>query len=217
VTKSGKEFVPAAPPLTREEVARWLNDHSDLVLRRIKGKVRAARAEGLGGPFAASLLDEQDILASVTRRVDEAAARGRLSTVETAVLWGYVQGVVGRVIKNRLRTGARDMRVFSLLTEEERGAIAADRDELDRIAPLIERALTPEEWAQVRSRARGVEATGGVPRAGTAATAVRKRWSRLLARVRRVLGCLPHDAFLPQAQRPSRGQHQGGSLSGSAD
>jgi hypothetical protein len=176
------------PPRIREEVAAFAATQSDQLLRRIRGKVRAARAAGLGGPHAASRLDEEDILSSVVRRLDAAAAEGKLWSGDGAAWWGYVSGITQHVIQQRLREGARDLRLFAALSDSEKcGIESLARAELNGLAPLLRGALSDEEWAMLVLRARGQEGCGLAAAAGVSEVTVRKRWSRVLVAARKAI------------------------------
>lgn len=176
----------AGRSLTRAEVADWLVANSRTILRRIRRKTR--RAGEAAGPFAATILDEDDILASVSRRIDAAAADGSLRTTHQAELWAYVRAITRNVVHQRLREGARDARLFATLTDaEERQVRNAAQAELDRLAPWLRNMLSDEEWCQVVLRARGAEGRSVAAAAGVSEPSQRKQWSRLLATLRAAL------------------------------
>lgn len=178
---------PTAPEtsLSREAVAQWLLTNSDLLLRRIRGKIRSVGGPAGAGPLGASLLDGQDILSSVLRRVDAAAAEGRLRTHSEAELWGYVSTLTQNVLQQRLRQGARDTRLYASLTERERaqaGSVAEAK--LDQLAPLLHGVLSSDEWELLRLRSRGCDGRATAGATSVSEEAGRKRWSRLVATVR---------------------------------
>lgn len=175
-------------PLSRDEVAALVAERSNRLLRRLRGKLNALRAAGLGGPYAASILDEDDIMASVSRRLDVALANDRFRSCSESELWAYVQGITQRVIQQRLRMGARDLRLFATISDSERNGIAGLAEaELDRLAPLLRGALTDGEWEMLVLRSRGQSGRELAAAVGASETTVRKRGSRVLALVRKVL------------------------------
>lgn len=171
-----------------------------MLLRRLRGRLKSLRAAGLGGPNAASLLDEDDVLASITRRLDAAVANGTFRSHSDSDLWAYVQGITQRVIQERLRTGARDLRLFAALSDTEKSSLEEiAQAELDRLAPLLRNALTDDEWELLMLRNRGHSGRAMAAAAGLGEVTVRKRWSRVLSVVREAFNVA--EASPPAAER----------------
>ncbi|MDP1662726.1 MAG: hypothetical protein Q8L55_12505 [Phycisphaerales bacterium] len=172
----------------RVEVAEDVVKRIDLYMRRLRGKLRALRSERLGGPNAASLLDEDDVMSSVWRRLDLALVKGTFKTGHGSDLWGYVHGITHRVIQQRLRQGARDLELFAFISDTERDRIAGLAEtELDRLAPLLRASLNKGEWETLvlRSRIRSTRELAAA--AGVSEVTVRKRWSRAITVVRKAI------------------------------
>ena len=150
-----------------------------LIRRRLRAKLRALLRAGKGGPFAGSLLDEDDILATTLRRVDAAAAAGRVCADDPRFA-AYVDTVIRNACNERLRQAALQSRHLSAAAREDH-VVSPDLESaaVRELIAIIEPLLSPKDWEECRVRIAGT-ATDSPPAGGAA----RKRWSRLVQRLR---------------------------------
>jgi len=167
----------------RERVAAFFLLNIDKVMRRIRGEVK--QANGKGGVAAMScLMDTDDVLSSVWRRIDREAEADRLRTRSEKEIWAYIYRVVANVVSDRRRRGVVEQRVFSSMNHEERSWVKARvGEELDQVMLHLARASDSDrELAGLM--ARGVGHRAAAEYLGLTLAAMKKRWSRLCADLR---------------------------------
>lgn len=152
-----------------------------------------ARIHRLLSDDARKLTDTEDILSTVQRRVDRIIYEGRLRAASDEQFYALVHSVVERAILEKIRMGRRArvreqaagaVRLSSLVERRRREAIS----QTERIG----RAVTdPVDREVILLRGRGLSFELIAEMMGMQPAAVRKRWSRLRARARLILGESP--------------------------
>ena len=82
----------------RVAAAEFVREYGDLIRRRIRGKL---------GSSMRRLFDSQDILSTVTRRLDRYVRSGRVRAVDEAQLWSLVFKIAEVAVVDRLRAFER--------------------------------------------------------------------------------------------------------------
>ena len=82
----------------REAAAEFVREYGDLIRRRIRGKLSSSMRQ---------LFDSQDILSTITRRLDRYVRNGRVRAVDEAQLWSLVFKITEVAVVDRMRAYER--------------------------------------------------------------------------------------------------------------
>ncbi len=128
----------------REEVAEFLFDNRGLILRRIRGKLRARKLAGG---------DDTDILSSAARRVDEAWQEGRVRFESEAQFFAYLWALTDNLVSNRLRDSVRRQCVE---VHPDDLAVPKSTDARDFADVLMSKVVSPRDAELLRWKIAGL-------------------------------------------------------------
>ncbi|MCP3905102.1 MAG: hypothetical protein GY715_15870 [Planctomycetes bacterium] len=174
----------------REAAAAFLQEYGPRIRRRIRGKL---------SPAMRRLYDSQDILSTISRRLDMYVRSGKLEAISEPQLWALVFRMADHAVIDKARVFARLQQV-----EDEDGALAreflrhlprADHATDAEFALEIERVmmLLPDELDRniVSYWIEGATSQEIAERVELSAAAVRKRWERIRGELRERLAAEP--------------------------
>jgi len=182
----GYEAIFRSVKSPREQVAEFLNAYGPLLLRRIRGKLRAARDRN--GTSYPSAFDSDDILASVIRRIDLLACRGTLRIDHPGELIALLHVVTDRAVCEAIRKSLAARRAGEVLRSMPRPCAAAQPLDAPDIAARVgslQRRLTSGANEVLLLRVRGLTFRQIAAATGRTPQAVRRQWCDLLLRLRR--------------------------------
>jgi len=157
-----------------------------------------SRIHMLLGNGVRKVTDTEDVLSTAMRRIDSAVLRGRLEASSDEQFYAFVHGVIERTILEKARGAAR-LRAREKIAQEirmgtpppePRGRILV-REELSRIGGAIR---DPIDREIVLHKGRGLSWAQIAEQVGMDPAAVRKRWSRMRARIRSMITEGEHHA-----------------------
>jgi RNA polymerase sigma factor (sigma-70 family) len=166
----------------REAVAEFIRGHEPLIRRRFRHKLGAALRR---------VVDSEEMVSTLSRRLDAYMAMGRLSATTQEQLWALVSRIAERSVFDKLRQLQRSPPPAPPSEETVDEQIALDRrDELamnlhtgksvDEILRLI-----PEQDREIAAGwVRGLDFRTIGQQAGMSPEAVRQRWHRIKLELR---------------------------------
>jgi RNA polymerase sigma factor (sigma-70 family) len=163
----------------RGAVAEFIRGHEPLIRRRFRHKLGAALRR---------VVDSEDLVSTLSRRLDAYMAMGRLSATTQEQLWALVQRIAERSIVDKLRelqrsprSGAGDPGIERVASAGcgELGLQSAGKDAEDilRLVPESDRDIA-RAWLQ------GLDSKAIAQHVGMSPEAVRQRWHRIKIELR---------------------------------
>lgn len=174
--------IAAEPPLSRIQIAEFLIRNRDLILARLRRKLRAVQA-------ARDVADTNDLFGSLAFRLDRAASRNQIRAATDAQLWAFVLSTSHNLVMESGRAAARLRRLSGYYGDLLRqtaatmeGAEEADANaSLNRLAaPLVAKPDRELFLLKVRGLPNRVVAQ----LLGQQEDSIRQRWSRLCRALR---------------------------------
>jgi RNA polymerase sigma factor (sigma-70 family) len=164
----------------RGAVAEFIRGHEPLIRRRFRHKLGAALRR---------VVDSEDLVSTLSRRLDAYMAMGRLSATTQEQLWALVQRIAERSIVDKLRDLQRSPRAGSGDPGIERVAsarygelvldLATGKDAQDILG------LVPESDREIaRAWLQGLDFKAIAQHLGMTPEAVRQRWHRIKLELR---------------------------------
>lgn len=210
----GSDGVASPPPVgalldrlragDREAAALFVQHYGPMVRRRVRGKLGAAMRR---------LFDSQDILSTVSRRLDRYVSSGRVRAVTEAELWSLVHRMVDaalvdkvRIVKRLGRAEADDTDFARLLLGRLQQAETSANDgvelELDRAFASLP---DPIDRQILSLWLRGHKHPAIASVVGLSHDAARQRWHTIRQRLRATLDprASPRAAESPHRPRPA--------------
>ncbi len=169
-----------ALPRTRAEVAEFMFRNREVILRRIRNKLSAARS-------ARAMTDTEDLFSSMVRRLDGLAAADSLRAAMDAQLWTLALKTARNLVLEKYRVAARLRR----LQEDERGPLRRPEESpLRKETGAAELECVLSSLADDADRELLLMKLAGLPvsalaaRMGVGVEVAWQRWSRLCRRLR---------------------------------
>lgn len=166
----------------REAAATFIQQYGPMVRRRVRGKLGAAMRR---------LFDSQDILSTVSRRLDRYVHSGRVRAVTEAELWKLVFRMVDaalidkvRLVKRLQRTERDDSEFAGILLQRLERAEGSDREGMELELDRVFAALPDPIDRQILSLwLRGHKHTMIAPLVNLSHDATRQRWRAIRLRL----------------------------------
>lgn len=160
----------------REAAAQFMHHYGPLIRSRVRDKL---------GTQLRRVMDSEDVLSTVARRLDGMIAEGRMRAETEPELWSLVQSVANHALSESLRATRADREALRGVSrgsfdhlpdigEDERAAIALRSVENDADRRMV--AL----WMRGASLASIGRSIGATP------ASVRMRWNRLMRTLRKL-------------------------------
>lgn len=172
----------AAQPQSRLAIAEFLIRNRDLVLARLRRKLRAVHA-------ARDVADTNDLFSSLAFRLDRAASCGDIRAATDAQLWAYILIASHSMVMENARVAARLrrligrhlVRTMKTATPVEAGPAQSSAVVLESLATRINHETDREIF---HLKVRGVPNRAIAALLGLSADDVRQRWSRVCRTLR---------------------------------
>src|SRR4051812_10513421 len=164
----------------RSAVAEFIRGHEPLIRRRFRHKLGAVLRRGVGS---------EDLVSTLSRRLDAYMAMGRLSATTQDQLWALVLRVAERSIMDKLRDLQRSPGPGPVGATE----VVVSRERLEELALEARTGWNPEEIMQLipvqdreiaRGWLKGLDSKVIGDQVGMSADAVRQKWLRIKRGVR---------------------------------
>lgn len=167
----------------REAVADFVLRYGDLIRLRIRDKL---------GPNLRRVLDSEDVLSTVTRRLDHLVRDRAIRAGSNAELWSLVAAIANHAVAENARAARRERNTLESgnrpdITETEQ-SIGQDRsdDALEEVVGALQDETDRRIlWLRLHNHPHEQIAS----EIGSTPSAVRMRWSRIRRLLRKVL---PH-------------------------
>jgi DNA-directed RNA polymerase specialized sigma24 family protein len=167
----------------REAVAEFVFRYGDLIRLRIRDKL---------GPKLRRVLDSEDVLSTVTRRLDHLVRDRAIRAGSNAELWSLVAAIANHAVAENARAARREQNVLESAPRTELSTQAEDvkPEPCDDALEEIVDALQDETdrrilWLRLHNHPHEQIAS----EIGSTPSAVRMRWSRIRRLLRKVI---PH-------------------------
>lgn len=165
----------------REATAEFMQRYAPLLRRRIRWKLGAGTRR---------IFDSEEILATLGRRLDQQIHRGAIEVRSEGEFWALVRTMIERTIIDKARVTSR-MRAAELEASRHRDSFPADDESNrlvgDEIDQAIEMVGDDDDRRLLELWMRGVSHAESAASLNLSHAAVRKRWQRLMARLRRTM------------------------------
>ncbi|MGD9689549.1 MAG: RNA polymerase sigma factor [Phycisphaerales bacterium] len=176
----------------RSAAGEFIQRYGPMVRRRVRGKL---------GTSMRRLFDSQDILSTVSRRLDRYVASGRIRAATEGELWRLVLRIVDAALVDKIRLIKRLKRGVDSGGERDDSELArlllrrletSDTTPDDDAELLLDRAFgsleAPADRQMLSLWLRGHRHTAIAATLGISPDAARQRWVAIRARLRRTLG-----------------------------
>ncbi len=134
------------------------------------------------------VLDSEDVLSTVTRRLDVIVCSERLRAESDRQLWALVMQIAKNVVSENVKrqSGSRMFidRLANLEDEAAKGAVAGDEADPDLVHRALRILPCQEDRFVLRKRISGCTHDEIALLSGSTPAAVRMRWSRILKTLR---------------------------------
>ena len=169
---------------SREDIARLLLADPEKIRRRLRGKLRQLERARRGQSLV--LLELDDLLSTVVRRVNRAVLSGRLRTEHEAEFWAYVYTVAENLIVERLRRKGEPIFVAdpgaawnTTSTDAGSGPQSAEWERVEAMERVLAAAPTASDRELIIMKARGASYASIAAATGRSQDAIRTQWSKL--------------------------------------
>ena len=162
----------------RDAVARFMLRYRSRIVRRIRGKLRAA---------AITAVDAEDIFSSCARRIDLMVVAQRLPGMSDVDLPNYIFRMAMNVATDRIRAEQRPRRMLHRIGRDPSRSISSAPKSPPRVVQSIMRRLEQDDRHLLQLRLNGLTHARIADLLGLSRAAERARWQRLRRRVRSLL------------------------------
>ncbi len=184
----------------RGAVAAYIAQNAPLIRRRLRGKIaRSLR----------TLFDSDDLMATISRRLDDIVRRRQLNASSEAELWSLLEHLAVNALTDLARRAMRD-RPGPAAAQAPAASAAEiepkfDADDADSLLALCLMELRDETDQRILRMRLDQHTHAQIAAAeGVSEAAARKRWQRIRSAIRAVLGLIGPSTLRPPAPRATR-------------